>query len=234
VRNLEHFVSRGAMEITGLGIRIVEQLVAAGLVRDLADLYFLKKEDLLKLEGFAEKKAENLIESIEQSRQRPLERVINALGIRGVGEVGAVDLSRAYPNLDSLARATAEQLQETEGIGPNIARGIVDWFSRPGNQAVLQKLKTAGVWPETAPQEKKEILEGPLTGMTFVITGTLPTLSREEAKDLIQSQGGKVTDSISKKTDYLVVGESAGSKLEKAQALGVKMIDEEGLRRMVS
>ncbi len=234
VRNLEHFVWRGAMDIVGLGIRIVEQLVEAGLVKDLADVYQLKKEDLLTLEGFAEKKADNLIAAIEASKDRPLERVINALGIRGVGEVGAADLARAYPDLESLSRATVEDLQNVEGIGPNIARGIVDWFARPGNQQVLAKLRAFGVWPvSTRKQPSSDGSKSPLAGMTFVVTGTLPTLSREEVKELIQRNGGKVTDSISKKTSYLVVGENPGSKLEKARELGVRILDEDGLQKLV-
>jgi DNA ligase (NAD+) len=234
VRNLEHFVSRGAMDIIGMGIKIVEQLAVVGLVHDPADLYSLKKEDLLGLEGFAEKKAQNLIESIDASRSRPLERLVNALGVFGVGEVGAQDLARSFSDLEALSKATAEQLQEIEGIGPNIARGIVDWFSRPGNQAVLCKLREAGVWP-VSERRAQNGGEGPgkLTGMAFVVTGTLPTLSRDEVKDLIQQHGGKVTDSISKKTDYLVVGENAGSKLDKARELGVKTMDEPGLRDLL-
>lgn len=229
IRNLEHFVSRGAMDIVGLGIRIVEHLVASGLVRDVADLYYLKKEDLLTLEGFAEKKADNAIQSIEASRQRPLARVITALGIRGVGEVVANDLAAHFKSLDALMQAQVEDLTAVPGIGPNIAEAIVDWFSRPTNQVVLAKLRATGVWPVI--QDDAEGQAGPQTleGLTFVVTGTLPTLSREEAKTFIQSRGGKLTDSVSKKTSYLVLGENPGSKLAKAQALGVKVIDEAGL-----
>jgi DNA ligase (NAD+) len=233
VRNLEHFVSRGAMDIVGLGIKIVEQLAAAGLVKDAADLYCLTKDDLLQLEGFAEKKADNLLASIEASRSRPLDRVINALGIRGVGEVGAVELARQYHDLDSLSRATVEELKQIEGVGPNIARGIVDWFARPANRQVLEKLHGFGVWPSSSPREAVERGAQPLAGMTFVVTGTLPTLSREEVKDLIQAHGGKVTDNVSKNTHYLVVGEAAGSKLDKAKALGVRILDEAGLLKLV-
>lgn len=235
VRALEHFVSRGAMDIIGMGIKIVEQLAEAGLVHDPADLYFLKKDDLLKLEGFAEKKAQNLIESIDASRARPLDRVINALGIRGVGEVGAHDLAGIFPDLDALSKTTVDELQQIEGVGPNIARGIVDWFSRPGNQEVLRKLREAGVWPVSElAAHNGQAQGGALTGLTFVVTGTLPTLSREEIKDLIQQNGGKVTDSVSKKTDYLIVGENAGSKLDKARALDIKILDEPGLMKMIA
>jgi DNA ligase (NAD+) len=233
IRNLEHFVSRGAMDIVGLGIKIVEQLVSSGLVRDVADLYTLKRDDLLQLEGFAEKKADNLLASLEASRSRPLARLITALGIRSVGEVMAADLARRYPDLEALSYATAAELQQIENVGPNTAQAIVDWFGREANQNLIQKLRLNGVWPmgEIAPQRSAEEL--PLNGLTFVITGTLPTFSREQAKEFIQSYGGKVTDSVSKKTSYLVVGEAAGSKLDKAQGLGVTILDEAGLRRLV-
>lgn len=231
IRVLEHFVSRGAMDIVGLGIKIVEQLIENGLVHDVADLYTLQREALLGLEGFAEKKADNLLAAIDASRGQSLARLITALGIRGVGEVMAADLARYYPDLDLLSRASLEDLQTIEGVGPNTAQAIVDWFERPANRQVVAKLRLAGVWPhaEAVPQPAGE---QPLAGLTFVITGTLPTLSREEAKEYIQSRGGKVTDSVSKKTSYLVVGEAAGSKLAKAQELGVPILDEAGLQRL--
>ncbi len=232
LRNLEHFVSRGAMEIVGLGEKIVEQLVEAGQIHDVADLYTLKREDLLELEGFADKKADNLLASIEASRQQPLSRLINALGMRGVGEVMAVDLSKHYASLDALAQATFEDLRTIEGVGPNIAQAIVDWFARPANQRLLQKLKTVNLWP-VMKAEVKAPGSTLLEGQTFVITGTLPVLSREEARELIQKFGGKVTDSVSKKTSYLVLGENPGSKLDKARELGVPVLDEAGLRRLV-
>lgn len=231
VRHLEHFVSRGAMDIVGLGIKIVEQLVESGLVKDVADLYTLTREQLLGLEGFADKKADNLIQAIVQSRTRPLSRLINALGIHGVGEVMAADLSRVYGDLDGLKRASLGELQQIEGVGPNIAQAIVDWFSRAGNQRIVDKLRQAGVWPK-AELVVKPSSEQRFGGLTFVVTGTLPGFSREEVKAFIQANGGKVTDSVSKKTDYLVAGESAGSKLDKARELGVKVIDEARLRGM--
>lgn len=231
IRNLEHFVSRGAMDIAGLGIKIVEQLISAGLVRDVADLYALRKESLLNLEGFAEKKAENLLRSIAASRERPLGRLITALGIRGVGEVAAVDLARSFLNLDLLGRASLEDLQMVEGIGPNIAQAVYDWFRRPANQQVLAKLRLAGVWPSEAPRLVQSG-GGAFAGKTFVITGTLPTLSREGAKELIEARGGKVTDSVSKKTSYLVLGENPGSKLDKARSLGVPILDEAALHEL--
>jgi DNA ligase (NAD+) len=231
IRNLEHFVSRGAMDIMGLGIKIVEQLVGAGLVKDVADLYTLRREDLLSLDGFAIKKADNLLESIENSKGRSLARLIAALGIRGVGEVGAVELARHFHNLSMLSQASVQELQAIEGIGPNIAQGIVDWFSSPTNQMVLEKLKRAGVWP-TAESRLESTLPQIFTGLTFVITGTLPTMTREEAKAFIETRGGKVTDSVSKKTSYLLLGSEPGSKYEKARSLGIQIVDETELLRI--
>ncbi|MHB1383090.1 MAG: NAD-dependent DNA ligase LigA [Bellilinea sp.] len=231
VRNVEHFVGRGSMDIVGLGIKIVEQLVESGMVKDVADLYTLTKDDFLRLEGFANKKADNLLASIESSRQQPLVRLITALGIRGVGEVMAADLSGKYPNLDVLSQATLEELQQMEGVGPNIAEAIVDWFTRPVNQAILRKLKAAGVWPQAAASAAPAGPQ-PLAGLTFVVTGTLAGFSREGVKEYIQQHGGKVTDSVTGKTDYLVAGEAAGSKLEKARSLNVAVIDEAQLRSM--
>ncbi len=227
VRNLEHYVSRSAMDIVGLGIKIVEQLIEAGLVKDVADLYTLKREDLLALEGFAEKKADNLLDAIDASRQQSLARLVNALGIRGIGEVGAETLTHFYRDLDELKAADYDALQQIEGFGPNIAQAIVDWFERPANLNLLKKLKTAGVWPRVeAASSESTASEGTLSGLSFVVTGTLPTYSRSEVKELIQKNGGKVIGSVSKKTSYLVAGEDAGSKLEKAQQLGTPIIDE--------
>jgi len=230
IRHLEHFVSRGAMDIVGMGIKIVEQLAASGLVKDAADIYTLTASQLLSLEGFAEKKAVNLIEAITASRQQPLARLINALGIQGIGEVTAVDLAEHFQDLDQLSQASADALQEIEGIGPNIAQGIVDWFARESNQKLLEKFKAAGVWPTQ--QARRAEGYQPFAGLVFVVTGTLPTLSREAAKSYIESRGGRVTDSVSKNTNYVVVGESAGSKLEKARQLGITLLDEAGLMRL--
>ncbi len=232
IRNLEHFVSRGAMDIAGMGIRIVEQLIQEGLVKDVADLFYLKREALLKLEGFADKKADNILQAIENAKKQPLHRLITALGIRGVGEVVAGVLSEHYPDLDALAQATQDELEQIEGIGPQIGQAIVDWFNRPANRHVLEKLRAAGVWPKA--EIRKETQEGlPLSGMTFVITGTLPGISREEAKEIIQRYGGKVSSSVSPKTTYLLVGESPGSKLSKAEELGVAILDWTGLQKLL-
>ena len=233
VRNVEHFVSRGAMDIVGLGIKIVEQLVAEGIVKDVADLFTLKKEQLLGLEGFAEKKADNLLVSIQQANSQSLNRLLSALGIRGVGQVMAFDLTRHYPNLQALSTATVEDLQEIEGVGPNIAEAIVEWFARPANKNILAKLKSSGVWPIATPTAEIQSV-GSLSGLTFVVTGTLEYFTRDEIKEFIQSNGGKLIGSVSKKTSYLVLGKNPGSKLDKAHQTGVKILNEEELRNLAA
>ena len=240
VRNVEHFVSKGAMDITGLGIKIVEKLIETGAVKDVADIYTLKREDILEAVTKKDRKtdkeppgriADNLLAAIEVSSHQSLSRLLTALGVRGVGEVSAADLSRAFPSLDLLAKAGENQLQLVAGIGPNIAGAIVDWFGRARNQKVLEKLKDAGVWPTTSSVVGRPSL-GPLSGLTFVVTGTLPTFSREGVKEFIEQHGGKVTDSVSKNTSYLILGEAPGSKYEKAKVLGVKVIGEEELNKL--
>lgn len=233
IRNLEYFASRGAMDIVGLGMKIVEQLVNAGLIEDVADLYALKREQLLDLEGFAEKKAENLLAAIQESKQQTLSRLITALGIRGVGEVVAQDLAVHYRTLDELKEASGEELETIEGIGPNIARTVVDWFDRPANQTVLKKLKKVGVWPEAERPEKQDAPGAPLAGLTFVVTGTLNTYTRQEIKKRIQSLGGRVTGSVSGNTDYLLAGENPGSKADKAAQRGIPTLTEEAFEALV-
>jgi DNA ligase (NAD+) len=235
VRNIEHYVSRGAMDIVGLGIKIVEQLIEQGLVRDVADLYTLTKEQLLALEGFKDKKADNLLTSIESSKSQTLARFIAALGIHGVGEVMARDLSQTYPDLDALSKAGVNELMQIEGVGPNIAEAIVEWFSRPVNQKVLNKLKSVGMWPKVDLSGNAATqASDAFAGSAFVVTGTLPTFSRDDAKAFIESHGGKVVSSVSKKTSYLVLGENPGSKFDKAQALGVKIVSEEELKKLAN
>lgn len=231
VRTLEHYASRGAMDVEGLGIKVAEQLVDAGLVSDVADIFRLTKEELLQLEGFADKKAENLLAAIEVSKNRPLTRLINALGIRGVGETVAADFARHFRDLDSLAAATADELTQIEGVGPNIAQAVVAWFDKPSNQTLLRKLREAGVWPTEA-EATEEVEPQTLAGLTFVLTGTLPTMSRDEAKSWIEAHGGSVVSSVSRNTDFLVVGDSPGSKLGKARGLGVPTVDEMGLKAL--
>jgi DNA ligase (NAD+) len=232
VRHLEHYASRGAMDVEGLGIRVAEQLVENGLVQDVGDIYHLTAEQLLELEGFAEKRAENLLRAIDSTRRRSLARLVNGLGIRGVGETVAADLAQRFSDLGALSAASLESLQKIPGIGPNIAEAIHEWFRRDANQRLLRKLQAAGVWPKGTPLQR--VGTGPLMGKLFVITGTLPGMSREQAKALIEDNGGRVIDSVSGRTDYLVVGESAGSKLEKARALGVREIDLDGLQGLIA
>ncbi len=230
VRNVEHFASRTTMDIEGLGIKVAELLVENGLVKDVGDIYGLTKKGLLKLEGFADKKAEKLLQAIEGSKTRPLSRLISGLGIRGVGETVAADFAQHFRNLDALTRATQPDLEAIEGIGPSIAAEVVEWFGRARNRKLLVKLKAAGVWPKEGP---KKAGPAPLAGSTFVLTGTLPDLSRDEAKAQIEAAGGKVAGSVSAKTNFLVAGEAAGSKLTQAQELGVKVIDQAGLLKMI-
>ena len=234
IRNIEHFVSRGAMDIVGLGIKIVEQLVQSGLVKDVADLYTLSKDKLLQLDGFADKKAENLLTAIEGSKNQHLSRLLTALGIRGVGEVGAAQLARQFNSIENLPSATFDDLMEIEGIGPNIAQAVVDWFKSPTNHKVLNKLHKAGVRPESGTQMSSTESAQVFSGQTFVITGTFPEFSRQEAKEFIEHHGGRVTGSVSKKTSYLVLGENPGSKYVKAEELRIPILDEEGLRKLVS
>jgi DNA ligase (NAD+) len=231
-RNIENFASRGAMDINGLGPQIIAQLIDAGLIHSAADLYTLKKEDLLKLEKFGEKKAENLLQAIQASKQQSLERLIIGLGIHGVGEVAARKLASTFQSLDNLSQADVSQLEQLEGIGPNIAQSIVGWFQQPHNRELLEKLKQNGVWPVEA-EESEHLKRKPLAGLTFVITGTLPTLTREEVTRLIEENGGKVTDSVSRKTSYLVLGAEPGSKYIKAVELGVPILDENQLKELV-
>ncbi|MEX1143570.1 MAG: NAD-dependent DNA ligase LigA [Anaerolineales bacterium] len=232
VRNVEHFVA--VMDVVGMGEKIVIQLIQAGLIKDAADVYSIKREDLLKLEGFAEKKADNLIASIQATLTgRSLARAIIAFGIRCVGDAVAVSLALKYRDLDALSKASAADIDDIEGIGPRIAQAIVDWFARSSNKGLLKKLKKAGFWPVSEPPKKPSGPQ-PFAGLTFVVTGTLPMFSRKEAREFIENQGGKVTDSVSAKTSYVVVGEDAGSKLDKAKLLGVPTLDETALRKLAT
>ncbi len=233
IRNVEHFVSRSAMDIEGMGIKVASLLVEKGLIKDVADLYILDRDALLKLEGFGEKRVDNLLEAIGESKKQSLARLINALGIRGVGEVVAADLARRYKNLDTFSEANIEALEVVEGIGPNIATAIVDWMQAPSNQILLAKFKRENVWPqevESGDASRPAVLDG----LSFVLTGTLPTMTRQEAKTLIEDHGGKVSSSVSKRTSYLVAGDSPGSKLQKAETLDVPIIDEDSLQRLIN
>jgi DNA ligase (NAD+) len=207
--------------------------VANDLVTDVADLYALTKEALLGLEGFADKRADNLLRAIDASRDRPLWRVITALGIRGVGSKAAQALANHYLSLDALMATTAEELQEIEGVGPRTAEDVLDYFSRPRHRQLIEKLRRYSVRLEDQPVAAQG--PAPLQGMTFVVTGTLSSMSREAATALIQQYGGKVTGSVSQNTTYLVVGDNPGAnKFTAAQRLGVPMLDEAGLRRLIA
>jgi DNA ligase (NAD+) len=220
------------MDIEGFGTRLAEQFVKEGLLKDVADFYYLRREDILHLEGFAEKSTDNLLEAIEASKERPLWRLVTALGIRYVGSVVSKILTQHYPSIEGLMKASEWELEAIEGIGPRIAESVVEWFSRPRHIQIIEKLGKAGVRMREEREEKRE--ERVFEGKVFVITGTLPSMSREEAKELIERYGGKITSSVSRRTDYLLVGESPGAtKYNKALSLGVTMIDEAELLRMI-
>ena len=233
IRNVEHYASRGAMDIAGLGIKVVEQIVNADLVHDVSDLYILSKEALLNLEGFADKKAENLLQAIEASKQQPLNRLINALGIRGVGETMAEMLANNFGSIDGIRDASQETLVSIEGIGPNIAQAIADWFAQDSNNIIIERLKRFGLDPRVEIKSANAAEDLPLYGLNIVVTGTLQAYSRDGIKALIKENGGKSADSVSKKTDYVVVGDNPGSKAEKAAKLGVPIITEQQLLEMI-
>ncbi|MEL7637150.1 MAG: NAD-dependent DNA ligase LigA [Anaerolineaceae bacterium] len=230
-RNIEHFVSRGAMDIVGLGEQIVKQLVDANLINSTADLYRLEESDLVGLEKFGPKKARNLVDAVQASKSQTLPRLITALGIRGVGEVAAEKLSDTFHDLDAVSRASIEELQTVEGVGEIMAEDIHSWFLEPDNQHLLENFREIGLWPVSASSEKTG--DRPLEGLSFVITGTLPTLSREQAEELVKNYGGKVVGSVSKKTDYLLLGENPGSKHTKALQLGIPILSEDELRKLI-
>jgi DNA ligase (NAD+) len=229
---LLHFAGRRAMDIEGLGDKLVEQLVDNAIVKTPADLYKLGLLAMANLERMAEKSAANILAAIGNSKQTTLARFIFALGIRNVGEATAKDLARHFGNLDALIAADAERLQQVRDVGPVVAASIVRFFAEPHNVEVIEQLRAGGVtWPEG---ESEAIVTSPIAGKTFVLTGTLPTLTRDEAKDMIEALGGKVAGSVSKKTDYVVAGAEAGSKLDKAQQLGVNILDETQFRELIS
>ncbi|HEV2696836.1 MAG TPA: NAD-dependent DNA ligase LigA [Terriglobales bacterium] len=225
-----HFASRGVMNIDGMGDALVNQLTDRKMVKDIADIYKLTKADLLKLERMGDKSAENVLREIENSKKLPLERVIFGLGIRFVGERTAQFLSEHFGEMRAIEKASEDELQQVEEVGPRIAKSIVEFFAEPNNRELIEELRAAGL----SMRGKKKERGTKLAGKTFVLTGTLPTYSRDEAKKMIENAGGKVTGSVSKKTDYVVAGADAGSKLDKAKELGVEVVDEEAMRELVS
>jgi DNA ligase (NAD+) len=228
---IRHYCSRGAMDIEGVGDVLAYALVEAKLCRDVADLYELTAERMAVLPRMGEKSIRNVLDAIEGSKRRGLARLLSALGIRYVGGQNAALLAGEFGSIDAIAAATEEELASVDGIGPQIAESVAFFFRQPPNLAVIARLKQCGV-DTTAPKRPKAAA-GPLSGKTFVLTGTLPNLTREAATELIVAAGGKVASSVSKKTDYVVAGEEAGSKLAKAESLGVAILDEKGLRALL-
>ncbi|MFN3496181.1 MAG: NAD-dependent DNA ligase LigA, partial [Hydrogenophaga sp.] len=222
-----HFAQRRAVEVEGLGDKLVEQLVDGGLVKTLPDLYRLGFAALSQLDRMADKSAQNLMAALERSKQTTLPRFLFGLGIRHVGEATAKDLARHFGSLDRIMDAAQDQLLAVNDVGPVVAQSIRTFFDQPHNREVVEQLRACGLhWEEGAPAPVTSL---PLAGRTFVLTGTFPTLSRDQAKERLEAAGAKVAGSVSKKTDYVVAGADAGSKLEKAQALGVTVIDEAGM-----
>jgi DNA ligase (NAD+) len=226
-RSLLHFASRRAMNIEGLGESLVDQLVSEGLVRDYADLYALAVDRVAALDRMGKKSAANLVAEIDQSRGAELWRLLHGLGIRHVGEGGAHALARAFHSMRALRQATPEQLESVPDVGPVVGRSVRTFLDEPRNGALIDRLAAAGVRMEDDARAGAEPAMRPLTGQTFVLTGTLVSMSREAAAEAIEQLGGKVSGSISRKTSGLVVGAEPGSKLEKARALGVRELDEQ-------
>jgi DNA ligase (NAD+) len=229
---LLHFASRRAMRIEGLGESLVDQFVASGRVRDAGDLYNLTLKDIASLERMAEKSASNLLTQIEASKQRDLSNLIYALGLRHVGDRTATTLARQFGSLEALGKATVQELDDVPEIGLTVAQSVRDWFDDPGNIGLCRRLEAAGV------RTKIDKTSGPtnetLAGKLFVLTGTLAGYTRDEARAAIEARGGRVTSSVSKKTDYVVAGDEAGSKLDKATALGVSVIDEGAFKKLLA
>ncbi|MGH2690018.1 MAG: NAD-dependent DNA ligase LigA, partial [Actinomycetota bacterium] len=229
VESLFHFAGRGAMDIEGLGYKTIIELWERELVRDPGDIYSVTRAQLLSLPLYADKKADLVLASVESSRERGLARVLVGLGIRHVGPPTARLLASHFGSVDAIAEATPEELTAVEGVGPVMAEGIRAWFDSERNRGIVEKLRAAGV----VMSEERVERTGPLVGKTLVLTGTLPTLTREAATRLVEDAGGKVASSVSKKTDYVVAGENAGTKLTRAHELGVAVVDEARLRELI-
>jgi DNA ligase (NAD+) len=234
VRRVEHFASRDAMDIEGFGSKLAELFVGVGLLGDVADFYRLDFDEVNALDGFGEKRTRNLLSAIEASKDRPLRRLLVALGIRHVGSSVAGALASRFGSLESISRAGTAALEDVEGIGPEIADAVITWFASESNQHLVSKLESLGVRTADPVQERQAaVVGGPLDGKRFVLTGTLPTLTRAEARAVIEEAGGRVVGSVSSRTDYVLAGERPGSKLDKARELGVEVIDEAALRALV-
>ena len=229
LRNIAHFASREAMDIEGLGISVCESLINSGLVKDASDLYYLEAEPVAQLDRMGDKSAKNLIAAIENSKQAGLARLLCAFGIRQVGQKAAKVLASYYGDLDELMASDAEALTTIPDIGGITAGFIVEWFQNPQSQDLINKLRAAGVSFKSREEKKDDRF----TGLTFVLTGTLSRFTREEASAIIESFGGKASSSVSKKTTYVLAGENAGSKLTKAESLGIKIISEEEFETMI-
>jgi len=227
---LKHLASRKAFDIEGLGEKIVEQLMKEGLIKDLADIFYLKKEDVIDLERFADKSASNLEEEIEKNKKIPFERFIHALSIRHVGERLSQILAENFPSLEAIMEASEERLMEIPTVGPEVAKSITGFFGEKKNRDVIEKMISAGVEIEYRPKVRKG---DKLKGQTFVFTGVLRSFTRDEAKRLVEEQGGRVSSSVTKKTSYVIVGEDPGSKLDVAKSLGIAILDEEGFKRLI-
>jgi DNA ligase (NAD+) len=226
---IRHFASKRAMDIEGLGVKLIDQLVDKGLVKDVADIYYIKKQQLIELERMAEKSAQNIIDAIEKSKTKPLSKFLYALGIRNVGETTAEDLARHFHRLDDFFRLSEEDLMEVQGIGPEVAASVHQFFGDRKNRESIELLKKAGV-KVIEPKTKEK---GKLVGKTFVFTGTLKDLGRDEARNLVESLGGVTASSVSKKVDYVVVGEDPGSKFDKAKELQIKILTEEDFKKII-
>jgi DNA ligase (NAD+) len=227
--SIKHFASKRAMDIEGLGDKLIDQLVEKGLVKDVADLYSLSKDDIASLERMADKSARNIIDALNESKNASLEKVVYALGIRHVGEHLAKVLSDHLGSIERLTAATEEELTQIREVGPEVAKSIRKFFQQKGNLRVIERLAKAGLRFTKQVVSKKRDLEG----KTFVFTGGLMSCTRDEAERIVEERGGKASSSVSRKTDYVVAGESSGSKLDKAKELGVKVLSEEEFRKLL-
>jgi DNA ligase (NAD+) len=234
VQSIEHFASRGAMDIEGLGAKTVARLFELGLVRDVADIYALadRREELLALEGFKETSVNNLLDAIRASTARPWSRVLYAIGIRHVGEVTAQALADVVPSLEDLSEASPEHLADADGIGPVVAASVREYLGSAVNRGTLERLRQAGLQMRQAGPRRPS--DGPLSGCTVVVTGTLEGMTREQAREAVIQAGGTPTDSVSKKTTFVVAGPGAGSKLAKAEKLGVPVVDRDGFDEILA